>query len=139
MSESSAIKSSHTEFLQFLFVGGIAAGVNFISRIGFNEFFSFRVSVVLAYIVGMVIAFTLFKHYVFEKSDRHYIEEVKGFVIVNIFGIIQVWIISIGLAEYFFPYISFVFYPEEVAHFIALGIPAISSYFGHKYFSFRKV
>ena len=131
-------KASHTEFLQFLFVGGIAAGINFVSRIGFSEFFSYRISIVLAYIVGMVIAFMLFKHYVFEKSDRHYIEEVKGFVIVNLFGIIQVWLISIGLAEYFFPYMSFSFYPNEVAHFIALGIPAISSYFGHKYFSFKK-
>ena len=129
-------KSGHTEFLQFLFVGGIAAGVNFISRIGFSEFFSYRISIILAYIVGMVIAFTLFKHYVFEKSGRHYIEEVKGFIIVNIFGIIQVWLISIGLAEYLFPYISLQFYPHEVAHFIALGIPALSSYFGHKHFSF---
>ena len=131
-------KAGHTEFLQFLFVGGIAAGINFISRIGFSEFFSYRMSIVLAYIVGMIIAFTLFKHYVFEKSGHHYIDEVKGFIIVNIFGIIQVWLISIGLAEYFFPYISFIFYPNEVAHFIALGIPAISSYFGHKYFSFGK-
>ena len=129
-------KSGHTEFLQFLFVGGIAAAVNFISRIGFNEIFTYRVSIILAYLVGMVVAFILFKFYVFEKSNRHYAEEVKGFVIVNIFGIIQVWLISISLAEYFLPYISFTFYPNEVAHFIALGVPAISSYFGHKYFSF---
>ncbi len=131
-------KSAHTEFLQFLFVGGIAAAINFISRIGFNEFFSYRISIILAYIIGMIVAFTLFKHYVFEKSHRHYLEEVKGFVIVNIFGIAQVWLISIGLAEYLFPYIFFTFHPKEVAHFIALGIPAISSYFGHKYFSFKK-
>ena len=131
-------KASHKEFIQFLFVGGIAASVNFISRIGFNEFFSYRLSIVLAYIVGMIIAFLLFKHYVFEKSGKHYIEEVKNFTLVNIFSIIQVWFISVGLAEYLFPYLKFNIYPEEVAHFIGLGIPAISSYFGHKYFSFNK-
>ena len=130
-------KAGHTEFLQFLFVGGIAAGINFISRIGFNMYFSYSMSIILAYIVGMIVAFTLFKQYVFAKSGRHYLEEVKGFIIVNIFGIIQVWAISIALAEYFFPYISFTFYDKEIAHFIALGIPAISSYFGHKYFSFN--
>lgn len=129
-------KAGHTEFLQFLVVGGIAAGVNFVSRIGFSELFSYRISIILAYIVGMIIAFTLFKHYVFEKTDRHYMEEVKGFIIVNIFGVFQVFIISVGLAEYFFPYISLELYPNEIAHFIALGVPAISSYFGHKYFSF---
>ena len=130
-------KAGHTEFLQFLFVGGIAAGINFVSRIGFNEFMSYRVSIILAYIVGMIVAFTLFKHFVFEKSGRHYIDEVKDFTIVNILGIIQVWFISVGLAEYFFPYISFSYYPNEIAHFIGLCIPAISSYFGHKHFSFK--
>ena len=130
-------KASHTEFFQFLFVGGIAAAINFISRIGFNEFFSYRISIVLAYIIGMIVAFTLFKHYVFEKSKLHYSQEIKNFTIVNIFGINQVWVISVGLAEYLFPSISFTFYPNEVAHFIGLGVPAISSYFGHKYFSFK--
>lgn len=130
-------KAGHTEFLQFLFVGGIAAGINFISRIGFNEFVNYRVAIVLAYIVGMIVAFTLFKYFVFEKSGQHYIDEVKNFTIVNILGIAQVWIISVGLAEYFFPYISFTFHPDELAHFIGLCVPAISSYFGHKHFSFK--
>ena len=131
-------KSTHTEFMQFLLVGGLAAGVNFVSRIGFSELVSFRVAVVLAYIVGMITAFILSKLYVFDKSGRHYIEELKDFTIVNIFAVIQVWLISVGLAEYFFPYINFSFYPEEVAHLIGLGIPAVTSYFGHKHFSFRK-
>lgn len=130
-------KAGHTEFLQFLFVGGIAAGINFISRIGFNEFVSYRVSIILAYIAGMIVAFTLFKHFVFAKSGRHYIDEVKDFTIVNILGIAQVWLISVGLAEYLFPYISFTYYSDELAHFIGLCVPAISSYFGHKHFSFK--
>ena len=132
-------KAGHTEFFQFLFVGGIAAAINFISRIGLNQYFSYSTSIILAYIIGMVIAFIMFKQYVFAKSGQHYLKEVRGFVIVNIFGIIQVWAISIALAEYFFPYISFTFYSKEIAHFIALGIPAISSYFGHKYFSFKSI
>lgn len=132
-------KSKHGEFFQFLMVGGLAAGINFISRIGFSEFVSYRVSIVLAYLIGMLTAFILSKHYVFEKSGRPFKDELRDFTIVNIFAVIQVWLISVGLAEYFFPYISFTFYPEEVAHLIGLGIPAVTSYFGHKYFSFRKV
>lgn len=132
-------KSSHSEFFQFLMVGGVAAGINFISRIGFSELVSYRVAIVLAYLVGMVTAFLLSKHYVFEQSGRNFKDELRDFTIVNIFAIIQVWLISVGLAEYFFPYISFTFYPEEFAHLIGLGIPAITSYFGHKYFSFRKI
>lgn len=131
-------KLKHSEFFQFLIVGGFAAGINFISRIGFSELVSYRYAIILAYLVGMITAFLLSKHYVFEKSGREYKDELRDFTIVNIFAVIQVWLISVGLAEYLFPYFSFTFYPEEVAHLIGLGIPVISSYFGHKYFSFRK-
>ena len=132
-------KVIHNEFFQFLLVGGLAAAINFVSRIGFSEFVSYRVAIILAYLVGMLTAFVLSKHYVFEQSGRPFKDELRDFTIVNIFAVIQVWLISVGLAEYFFPYISFTFYPEETAHLIGLGIPAITSYFGHKYFSFRKV
>ena len=131
-------KSKQGEFFQFLLVGGLAAGINFISRIGFSEFFSYRVAIIFAYIVGMLTAFMLSKHYVFEQSGRPFKDELRDFTIVNIFAVIQVWLISVGLAEYLFPKISFTFYPEEIAHLIGLGIPAVTSYFGHKYFSFRK-
>ena len=132
-------KPAHSEFFQFLMVGGLAAGVNFISRIGFSELVSYRVAIVLAYLIGMITAFLLSKHYVFEKSGRPFKDEFRDFAIVNIIAAIQVWFISVGLAEYFFPYLSFNFYHEEVAHLIGLAVPAITSYFGHKYFSFRKV
>ena len=132
-------KANHSEFFQFLMVGGLAAGINFISRIGFSELVSYRVAIVLAYLIGMLTAFILSKRYVFEKSGRHFKDELRDFTVVNIFAVIQVWLISVGLAEYFFPYIVFTFYPEEVAHLIGLAIPAITSYFGHKYFSFRKI
>ena len=131
-------KSKQGEFFQFLLVGGLAAGINFISRIGFSEFFSYRVAIIFAYIVGMLTAFILSKHYVFEQSGRPFKDELRDFTIVNIFAVIQVWLISVGLAEYLFPKVSFTFYPEEIAHLIGLGIPAVTSYFGHKHFSFRK-
>lgn len=130
--------TNHREFFQFLMVGGFSAGVNFISRIGFSQLVSYRYAIILAYLVGMITAFLLSKHYVFEKSGRPFKDELIDFTIVNIIAVIQVWLISVGLAEYFFPYINFSFYPEEIAHLIGLGIPVISSYFGHKYFSFRK-
>lgn len=131
-------KANHTEFFQFLLVGGVAAGINFISRIGFSELVSYRLAIIFAYLVGMATAYLLSKHYVFEKSGRPIKDEIRDFTIVNLIAIIQVWLISVGLAEYFFPYISFSLYPEEVAHLIGLGIPAITSYFGHKHFSFKK-
>ena len=96
-------KINHSEFFQFLMVGGFSAGVNFVSRIGFSELVSYRYAIILAYLVGMLTAFLLSKHYVFETSGRSFKDELRDFTIVNIFAVIQVWFISIGLAEYFFP------------------------------------
>ncbi len=132
-------KAIRTEFMQFLIVGGFAALVNFVSRIIINEWVNYRIAVMLAYLIGMLTAFVLSKMYVFEKSGRHHLHELRDFTIVNIFAVIQVWIISVGLAEYIFPAIGYTFYAPEVAHLIGLSVPAVTSYLGHKYFSFRKM
>jgi len=131
-------KTVRTEFMQFLIVGGFAALVNFVSRIIINEWVGYRVAVVLAYLVGMLTAFILSKIYVFEKSGRHHWHELRDFTLVNLLAVIQVWLISVGLAEYLFPAVGYTFYAPEVAHLIGLAIPAVTSYLGHKYYSFRK-
>lgn len=126
------------EFAQFLVVGGVSALVNFFARILINYIVSFSVAVILAYLVGMMTAFILSKLYVFERSGRHHLHELRDFTIVNLFAVVQVWVISVGLAEHVFPAIGYTFYAKDVAHLIGLSIPAVTSYFGHKYFSFRK-
>lgn len=131
-------KTIKTEFMQFLLVGGVAALVNFLSRIAINEFLNFRVSIILAYIVGMLTAFVLSKLYVFEKSGRHHMHELRDFTLVNLLAVIQVWLISVGLAEYLFPALGYTLFAPELAHLIGLAVPAVTSYYGHKYFSFRK-
>jgi putative flippase GtrA len=120
-------------------VGGFSALVNFLSRIALSQFMSFRLAVVYAYLVGMLTAYVLSRLFVFERSGRHPASELFWFSVVNVFAIIQVWVISVGLAEYAFPRLQVQFYPEAIAHLIGLGVPVITSYFGHKYFSFKKI
>jgi len=126
----------NSEFSRFVITGGFAAGVNFLSRIGFSEFMSYRVAVFVAYLVGMVTAFILAKVFVFAKSNQSTSNEFSRFTLVNIVAVIQVWFISVGLAEYGFPAIEFIFYPEEIAHLIGISVPVVTSYYGHKYFTF---
>ena len=96
-------KTLRTEFMQFLIVGGFAALVNFVSRIIINEWVNYRISIVLAYLAGMLTAFVLSKLYVFEKSGRHHWHELRDFTLINLLAVVQVWLISVGLAEYLFP------------------------------------
>lgn len=127
-----------SEFVRFILVGGVAALVNFFSRILFNEWMSFRLAIIVAYLVGMLTAYVLSRTIVFESSGKHPGHELFYFSVVNLLAIIQVWLISVGLAEYAFPTMNFHYYPKEIAHLVGLGIPVITSYLGHKHFSFAK-
>jgi putative flippase GtrA len=128
---------TNQEFIRFLLVGGFAALVNFFSRILINNIYTFRISVIIAYIIGMLTAYILTKFLVFTPSGQHPVKEFSYFAIVNGVAIIQVWAISVVLAEYLFPIIELTYYPKEIAHFIGISIPVITSYYGHKYFSFK--
>jgi len=124
-------------FIRFVAVGGFAAVVNLGSRIVINDYLSYRVSVALAYLCGMITAFVLSKFLVFEKSGRAAHDEFLWFTLVNVLAVAQVWSISVGLAEFYFPWINFDWEPELVAHVIGVSVPVITSYFGHKHLSFR--
>ncbi len=133
---SVSVQKNKKEFVQFMLVGGFAAGVNFLSRIVFSQWMGFSTAVIVAYGVGMVTAYLLSKFLVFKPSGKKAHEEFFHFSLINIAAVIQVWLISVGLAEYLFPWLGFTFYSQEVAHFIGLCVPVISSYLGHKHFTF---
>lgn len=126
------------QFLLFLFTGGIAAVINFSSRIVYGLWFSFSLSIVFAYVTGMVSAFILAKIVVFKKGAQSTSRSLMWFVLVNVFAVFQTWIISLGLAGYLLPYLGITLFVKELAHAIGLIVPVFTSYFGHKYFSFRE-
>ena len=122
--------------MRFLLVGGFSAAVNFFSRIGYSQFMTFRLAIVVAYVTGMVTAYILMRWLVFDASGKHPAREFYYFTLVNLVAIVQVWLVSVGLAEYLFPHIGMSFYPQELAHFFGICVPVVSSFVGHKYLSF---
>jgi putative flippase GtrA len=126
------------EFVNFLLAGGTAAAVNFGSRFVYSEYLSFSNAVIVAYLTGMITAFTLNKLYVFEKSQHTTLKEFYYFTLVNLVAITQTYLISVGLAQYLFPTIDFHYYPEAVAHGIGIMVPVFTSFLGHKYYSFKQ-
>lgn len=124
------------QFLYFLLSGGIAMVVNFLSRIVLNFWLSFSISVITAYIVGMITAFILMRLFVFNKTQKSLSHSAWVFVFVNLFAILQVWVVSMSLNYYVLPWLNITFYAPEIAHLIGLAVPTISSYIGHKYWTF---
>lgn len=125
------------QFLIFLLAGGIAAAVNFCSRILYNDWMNFSAAIVLAYATGMVAAFILGKLFVFRDSRQPLHHAAVFFVLVNLVGVVQTWAISMVLAYYALPALGMTLYVREIAHGIGLAVPAFTSYIGHKHLSFR--
>jgi putative flippase GtrA len=128
--------SAKNQFAGFLIAGGIAAVVNFLSRIAFNLFFGYAISIVLAYLAGMVTAFLLNRHGVFAPSGKSVHVEAVWFTLVNMLAVVQTLIISLLLAEIVLPKMGILAFQKEIAHAIGIMVPVVTSYFGHKYWTF---
>ena len=124
------------QFLGFVLTGGIAAAVNFGSRILYNQWMDFSPAVVLAYLTGMVTAFILAKVFVFTRSRQSLQRSASFFVLVNLIAVAQTWLISMGLAFYLLPKLGVSQYVLEIAHAVGVAVPVFTSYLGHKRWSF---
>ena len=125
--------------MRFLLVGGAAALVNILSRIAFSLSMPYTAAIVIAYVCGMTTAYVLNKLFVFAPSGRAVHEEYLRFTIVNMVALAQVWLVSVGLAFYIFPWLGFNWHAETVAHVIGVAVPTVTSYFGHRHFSFASI
>ncbi len=125
------------EFIVFLMTGGVAALVNFISRIILNNWMSFSTAIIFAYIFGMLTAFVLAKIFVFKSSSQPLHQTVLFFIVVNLFAIAQTWLISMVMFNYFLPFLSINYFNDEISHAIGIAVPAFTSYIGHKHFTFK--
>ncbi len=137
MSRLHALKAN--PFVRFLVTGSLAAGVNIGSRVLLSLVMPFEVAVVIAYLFGMVTAYILAREFVFEESGQTVGSEFIRFAAVNVVSLIQVWLISVGLVNWLFPMTQFTWNAEFIAHTIGVISPILTSYFGHKLFTFKQV
>jgi putative flippase GtrA len=125
------------EFIGFLIAGGIAAAVNFLSRIFYNQYCSFSSSVIYAYLTGMITAFILARIFVFKKSTQSVQRSAIIFSLVNVVAIAQTWLISMGLNYYLLPMMGVTNYVPEISSAVGIAFPVFTSYLGHKHWSFK--
>lgn len=124
------------QFAAFLVTGGIAAAVNFGSRILLNHWMSFSAAIVVAYLLGMLTAFALARTFVFRASGQSVGGSLSRFAIVNVAAVLQTWAVSVLLAYYVLPAAGVRLYVPEIAHAAGVVVPVFTSYIGHKHWSF---
>jgi putative flippase GtrA len=124
-------------FLLFLLTGGLAAIVNWVSRMFYNVWMPYSAAIIIAYVTGMITAFVLAKMFVFKQSTQPTHRSVFFFVLVNLVAVVQTWGVSIGLAYHVFPWLGMNWHSRDIAHLVGIVVPVFTSYIGHKKFSFR--
>jgi putative flippase GtrA len=122
---------------RFVLAGMIAALANFAARIALSVFLPYSIAIVIAFLIGLGVAFVLNRKFVFEGASSRLRQQLFWFVVVNLIGLAQTLAVSLFLARVLLPLLSVTSYPEEIAHATGIVVPIFTSYLGHKYWTFR--
>ena len=125
------------QFAGFLVAGGIAAAANVGSPIPFSRLVGLELAVILAYLVGMTVAFVLMRSAVFPPSAAPIGRQVALFAAVTLAALLQTLVVTLLLARWLLPAAGIRSHVEEIAHIVGVGVPIVTSFFGHKYLSFK--
>ncbi|KAF1699350.1 hypothetical protein CSC62_00105 [Pseudoxanthomonas jiangsuensis] len=127
----------HVQLVKFILAGGTAAAANFGSRILLSLWLPYEAAIVVAYLIGMLTAFVLNRAFVFTQVENTLGSQVSWFIAINLAAVLQTLLISLLLARVLFPAIGMEFHPETLAHAVGVAVPVITSYLGHRRFTFR--
>jgi putative flippase GtrA len=131
-----AEKEDRWQFLKFLLAAGLSVPVNLGSRVLFSLMMPYELALVVSHLCGMLTAFLLTRRFVFERSGRRVSNELVRFTLVNVLSLVVTWVIAVGLLRLVFPRVGFDTHPELVAHIAGLGLASITSFYGHRRYSF---
>jgi putative flippase GtrA len=121
----------------FLLVGGTAAGAQWLARFPLNRVMPYPAAVVLAFGLGMAVAFELNLRFVFPPAGDARHRQFVRFFLVNILSFATVWAVSMVLGSLLLPRFMARDLAEALGHGVGVLSPALASYFLHKHFTFR--
>jgi putative flippase GtrA len=124
------------QFFGFLAVGGLAAFLHWASRILLSNWLSFSWAVIIAYCIGMLVAFFLNSYFVFPKSNKSKVKQARDFILTNVLFFPVVWASALVL-NYIMISFGFVTHSEAIAHGVAVGLPMVATFLIYKFFAFK--
>jgi putative flippase GtrA len=124
------------EFLRFVGVGATAAGANWAARIVASHWLTLSWSVVVAYCVGMAVAFALNSAFVFPGSPKPRERQAFEFIAVNLCFLPVVWLGTLAF-DHVLRWTGLRRFSESIAHVFALAIPMFGSFLVYKFLIFK--
>ena len=125
------------QFLYFILSGGVAAGLNWGSRFLFSQVAPFELALILAFFVGLSSGYILMRFFVFDGGGKPITPQAGKYIAVNVFALLQTLLISLIFARWALPAAGITDNAEGLGHLIGVLVPVVTSYFGHKLFTFR--
>ena len=124
------------QFVRFLLAGGVAAAANYGSRFVFSTWLPYGPAIACAYVVGMMVAFTLMRRYVFLAGGRPLAPQVVRFAAVNALALLQTLAVSLLLEPWLQP-LAGAQRAQALAHLVGVAVPVVTSFLGHRHATFR--
>ena len=130
----------HSQFVRYFWLSIFALVVNLISRIFYELFFGFGVSVALGYISGHFVNFAISAKYIFpkDKYKSTKIAFVKFSLVACIGLFVQTFVAVFALEALQGANVGLgMQWQKLLAHICGIGSSFICNFLGHKFFSFR--
>jgi putative flippase GtrA len=130
------------KFILFIFLGGIAALVNILSRYVLSETFNvnFTLAVIIAYCLGLLVNFFANKYVNFKNHGRESYKQLRTFTVVALGGLVMTTGLSILISDALTQTSQHFLTTRAhtIAHITAVGVISIYSFLMHKFFTFRE-
>lgn len=130
----------NSQFLRYFGAAFVALIANLISRIFYELFFGFGVSVALGYVSGHFVNFAISQKYIFPKESYKStkIAFVRFSLVACVGLFVQTFIAIVALNAMQSANMGFEMqWQKLIAHICGIGASFICNFLGHKFFSFR--
>ncbi|MFL5334494.1 MAG: GtrA family protein [Geminicoccaceae bacterium] len=134
----SAGRADRWQFVKFVVAAGLSVPVNLAARVLLSRVMAYEVAIVLSHLCGMLVAYALTRTLVFGTSGRHTSIELARFALINLMSLFVTWLFAVGLLRLVFPQIGFDKSPQLAAHVLALAVASVTSFYGHRRYSFAR-
>jgi len=123
------------QFIYFVLAGSSAAFVNWSTRILLRNYFDFLFSAILAYFLGLIFAFFLYRNLVFPYSSLPISKQRTRFLLINI-SVMPFVLVIFSYLSIFLEYQGLGNFSEPIAHGLTIGIPALITFLLYKLYAF---
>lgn len=130
----------NSQFLRYFGSAFVALCVNLISRIFYELFFGFGLSVALGYVSGHFVNFAISQKYIFpkDKYKSTKIAFVKFSLVACVGLFVQTFIAIVAINALQGANVGISLELQKlIAHICGIGASFICNFLGHKFFSFR--